>query len=171
MMFLSCHVTNKDLPRDQWLLDSGCSNHMTGNKMLFSSLDCSVITEIKLGDHTPVPTQGKGFFPIITKHNEKKVTKDVFYVLNLKVSLISVGQLMQNGYDVQFHGSSCVIYDKTPCRRLLAKVEMTKNRMFPLCLKSANLSESYAHTVSSQDKTWLWHYRYGHLPFKCLCCM
>jgi len=95
----------------------------------------------------------------------------MFYVPNLKVNMLSVGQLMQNGYDVQFHGSSCVIYDKTPCRRLLPKVEMKKNRMFPLYLKSGNMSESYAYSVSSQNKTWLWHYRYGHLPFKSLSCM
>jgi transposase InsO family protein len=167
-MFLSCHIADEDLSKDRWLLDSGCSNHMTGNKKFFSSIDCSATTEIKLGDHTPVPAEGKGLVPVLTKQNQRKVIEDVFYVPNLKVNLLSVGQLMQNGYDVQFHGSSCVIYDKTPCRRLLARVEMTKNRMFPLCLKSVNLSESYAHTVSSQDETWLWHYRYGHLPFKSL---
>jgi len=61
---------------------------------------------------------------------------------------------MQNEYDVRFHDSS-----------------YTKNRMFPLYLKSANLSESYAHTVSTHGETWLWHYRYGHLPFKSLSLM
>jgi len=92
-MFLSCHVTDDDLPKDQWLLDSGCSNHMTGNKKFFSSLDYTATTEIKLGDHTPVFAQGKGYVPVLTKHNQRKVIQDVFYVPNLKVNLISVGQL------------------------------------------------------------------------------
>ena len=30
-MFLSCHKTEQQ-PKDLWLLDSGCNNHMTGNK-------------------------------------------------------------------------------------------------------------------------------------------
>jgi len=146
-MFLSCHVTYEDLPKDQWLMESGCSNHMTCKKSLFYSLDCSAIIKINLGDHTPVPTQGKGTIHLLTKHNQKKVIHDVYYVPNLKVNLISVGQLMQNGYDVRFHDTSCTIYHKTPCKRLLSRVEMTKNRMFPLYLRSVNLSESYAHTV------------------------
>ena len=55
-----------------------------------------------------------------------------------------------------------------PSRRLIAKVEMTKNKIFPLSLRSANLSQSVAHTVSSLDETWLWHCRFGHLPSKSL---
>lgn len=79
-----------------------------------------------------------------------------------------MGQLIQNKYDVSFIDSYCTVYDKAPSRRLLAKVEMTKNRIFPLNLRSAILPQSCAHTVSSQDETWLWHYRYGHLPFQSL---
>jgi len=90
-MFLSCHVIDKDLPKDQLLLDSGCNNHMTCNKMLSSSLDCPAINEIKLGDHTLVPTEGKGFVHVLTKQNQNKVIHDVYYVPNLKVNLISVG--------------------------------------------------------------------------------
>jgi len=73
---------------------------MKGNKKFFSSLDCFATTEIKLGDHTYVPIEGKGPVPILTKQNKRKFIEDVFYVPNLKVSLLSVGQLMQNGYDV-----------------------------------------------------------------------
>jgi hypothetical protein len=32
-MFLSCHKTEQQ-PKDLWLLDSGCNNHMSGNKEL-----------------------------------------------------------------------------------------------------------------------------------------
>jgi len=73
---------------------------MKGNKKFFSSLDCSATTEIKLGDHTCVPTEGKGPVLVLTKQNKRKFIEDVFYVPNLKVNLLSVGQLMQNGYDV-----------------------------------------------------------------------
>jgi hypothetical protein len=50
-MFLSCQVTEEaSNSHDLWLLDSGCNNHMTCNKYLFSSLDSSVTSQIKLGD-------------------------------------------------------------------------------------------------------------------------
>ena len=45
---------------------------------------------------------------------------------------------------------------------------MTKNRMFPLSLKSANLPQFVSHIVSSLDESWLWNYRFGHLPLKIL---
>ena len=45
---------------------------------------------------------------------------------------------------------------------------MTKNRIFPLSLRSANLPHPVVHIVSSQDESWLWHCRFGHLPFKSL---
>lgn len=34
-----------------WLIDSGCSNHMTGDKTLFNSLDESMEVNVRLGDN------------------------------------------------------------------------------------------------------------------------
>ena len=45
---------------------------------------------------------------------------------------------------------------------------MTKNGIFPLSLKSANLPQSVAHIFSSLDDSWLWHYIFGQIPFKIL---
>ena len=84
----------------QWLLDSGCSNHMTCNKSLFSSLDSSIVTNIKLGDDFLVLAKGKGSVPIFTKQNEKKFIHEVFYVPHLNVNLISIGELLHNKYDL-----------------------------------------------------------------------
>ena len=76
------------------LLDSGCSNYMTGNKSLFSSLDSSVVTNTKIGDDFLVPTKAKGIVPVFTKKNEKNFIHEVFYVPHLNVNLISIGQLL-----------------------------------------------------------------------------
>ena len=139
---------------------------MTGNNSLFSSLDSSVVMNIKIGDDFLVPAKGKGTIPVLTKQNEKMSIHDVFYVPHFTVNLISIGQLLQNKYDVTFHDTYCAIYDKPPSKRLIAKAEMNKNRIFPLSLRSANLLHHVAHTVSSQDESWLWHCRFGHIPFK-----
>ena len=45
---------------------------------------------------------------------------------------------------------------------------MTKNKIFPLSLKSANLPQSISYTISSLDESWLWHCIFGHFPFKSL---
>ena len=167
-MFFSYQATKEHCNSYLWLLDSSCSNHMTGNKSLFSSLDSFVVTNIKIGDDFLVPAKGKGTIPVLTKENEKKFIHEVFYVPHLNVNLINIGQLLQNQHDIQFFDTYCAIYDKPPSQRLIAKVEMNKNRIFHLSLRSANLPQSVAHIVSSQDESWLWHYIFGHLPFKSL---
>ena len=52
---------------------------MTGNKSLFSSLDSSVVMDIKLGDDFMVPAKGKGIIPVLTKKNEFFFIHEVFY--------------------------------------------------------------------------------------------
>ena len=81
---------------------------------------------------------------------------DVYYVPNLKHNLLSVGQLIEHGYNVIFHNTICTIFDKS--RTLVAKVRMTKKRLFPLEMRSVNM---YAHSVSNTKETRLWHLRYG----------
>ena len=85
---------------------------------------------IKLGDDFLVPSKGKGTIPVLTKKNEKKFIHEVFYVPHLNVNLISIGQLLQNHYDIRFYHTYCTIYDKHPSKRLIDKVEMTKNIIF-----------------------------------------
>jgi hypothetical protein len=167
-MFISCQINKEDHNKDLSLLDSGCNNHMIGNKKLFSSIDCFIQSKITLGDDYHVKPLGKGVLLVLTKKNEKKEIIDVFYVPNLRHNLIIIGQLSQNGYDVKFKDSTCTILDKPPSRRLVAKVQITKNIMFQLNMRNVNMSQSYAQNVSSIDETWLWHIRYGHLPFKSL---
>ena len=54
-MFLSSQVTEEDYHSDVWLLDNVYINHMTSNELLFSRLDFSVNTKIKLGNNYLVP--------------------------------------------------------------------------------------------------------------------
>jgi hypothetical protein len=45
---VECNVS-RESSCDTWYLDSGCSNHMIGNLELFSSLDISFQTKVRLG--------------------------------------------------------------------------------------------------------------------------
>jgi transposase InsO family protein len=45
---------------------------------------------------------------------------------------------------------------------------MTRNRMFPLTLRTANLTQSYAQSASTPNETMIWHAIFGHLPFQSL---
>jgi transposase InsO family protein len=83
-------------------------------------------------------------------------------------NLLSVGKLIEHGYKVLFEVASSRIYDKTPNRKLIFEIHMTRNRMFPLTLRTANLIQSYAQSSSTPNETMVWHTRFGNLPFHSL---
>ena len=45
---------------DKWYLDSGCSNHMCGNKSLFYDLDEAFKDNVKLGNNSKISIMGQG---------------------------------------------------------------------------------------------------------------
>ena len=122
----------QESPYDIWYLDSGCSNHMTCNLKLFSSLDNSIQIDVTLGNNVQVTVLGKDTIDFLTKQGESNYMPDVYHVEGLKHNLLSIEQLIQKGYRVYMEDDHCVIKDKRPSDQLIAKVPMTSNHLFPL---------------------------------------
>ena len=57
------------------MLDSGCTQHMTGDPMMFSSLDENVggYSDIIFGDNSQGKVKGVGTIPISSDHSLSKV--------------------------------------------------------------------------------------------------
>ena len=89
----------------------------------------------------------------------------VYLVPDLNNNLISVGQLTEHAYKFMSRDNAFIILVKFPSRKIIAKIKMTKNRMFPLTLRNVNKLASYEHYVITIDDHWLWHLRFGHLHF------
>ena len=68
--FIMCNVGEEGSPK-VWYLDSGCSNYMSGNETLFSFIDKSFKSEIKMGNNRTLVV-GKGSIMVCTKKCEKK---------------------------------------------------------------------------------------------------
>eukprot|EP00253_Pinus_taeda_P012719 PITA_12719 len=139
-VLLTCNIA-QDKQEDFWFLDSGCSNHMTGNIEMFSNLDEDVKSEVTTGTDNKISVKGKG-------------------------------RLIYKGYNVLFKDNTCTIRDIPPSKKIIAQVQMTSNRMFPLKLR-ANLKEGRTVAAVTQevfqeqvkDGNWLWHLRFGHKNF------
>lgn len=97
-----------------------------------------------------------------SKSGNQKYINDVLYVPRLAHNLLSVGQLVQKGYKVVFDGGACEIIDKRT-KAAIAKVGMTRNKVFPLVMPSCNKVALSSEVV---DESHLWHLRYGHLHQK-----
>ncbi|XP_022032490.1 uncharacterized protein LOC110933583 [Helianthus annuus] len=58
---------------DCWYLDSGCSNHMTGNRSLFINLNGSERREVRTGDDKRLEVLGYGDANVRIKGHEKRI--------------------------------------------------------------------------------------------------
>ena len=105
----------------RWYLDSGASNHMTGSKDSFSELDGDVTGTVKFGDGSRVAIQGRGTIIFRCQNGEHRALTDVYYIPQLRSSIIGIGQLDKRGSEVLIKDNVLRIRDRE--QRLLAKVK------------------------------------------------
>ncbi|KAK2969370.1 hypothetical protein RJ640_000642 [Escallonia rubra] len=160
-LFYACQsATEKN--DEMWFLDSGCSNHMAREKSIFLDMDSTVNTKMKLGNGSIVQAQGKGTIGIQTKQGTRFI-RDVLLVPDLEHNLLSLGQLLENDYTLQFQDKCCIIYDKKGSKDVVTKIKMEKNRSFPI---NFSYTSGVAMRASIVEDSWLWHRRFGHINFK-----
>jgi hypothetical protein len=83
-----------------WIIDSGCTNHMTGEKRMFSSYvkNKDPQDSIIFGDGNQGKVKGLGKIAISSEHS----ISNVFLVESLGYNLLSVSQLCNMGYNCLF---------------------------------------------------------------------
>ena len=73
-----------------WYLDTGASNHMTGNPDKFADLDSSVKGRVRFGDGSAVEICGQGSVLMQCLTGEHRVLSDVYFIPRLKNNIISL---------------------------------------------------------------------------------
>ncbi|GMQ07023.1 hypothetical protein CsSME_00051392 [Camellia sinensis var. sinensis] len=143
-----------------WYLDSRASNHMCGKRELFVELDETVQAQVSFGDSSKTPVKRRGNILIKLKNGDHDYISNVYYVPAMKNNTLSMGQLLEKGYNVSM--KDCHLTIKDNHGNLIAQARMSKNRMFAL-----NTQHDVLKCLSAiiKDKDWLWHLRFGHLNF------
>ncbi|XP_055814431.1 uncharacterized protein LOC129884091 [Solanum dulcamara] len=95
-------------PSESWLIDSGCTNHMTHDEEIFRELDRHVVSKVKIGNGDYLPAKGKGTIAI-ESYSGTKLISNVLFVLDR--NLLSMGQILENGFKLNFGDNKCVIFD------------------------------------------------------------
>nr|GEW66281.1 integrase, catalytic region, zinc finger, CCHC-type, peptidase aspartic, catalytic [Tanacetum cinerariifolium] len=141
-----------------FIVDSGCSKHMTRNLKLLISFVEKFLGTIKFKKDQIAPILGCGDLVqgVVT-------IKRVYYVEGLNHNLFSVGQFCDVDLEVGFRKSTCYIRDlkgndllKSSRRTYLYSITLQDtNSPNPICLM--------AKATSSQ--AWLWHRCLFHLNF------
>ncbi|KAL5557839.1 hypothetical protein UlMin_034050 [Ulmus minor] len=83
---------------DKWIMDSGCSYHMTSNGGWFEDYKEINGGQVLLGNNSPCKVIGIGSVRIKTHDGLERVLPDVRHVPELKRNLISLGMLDQHGF-------------------------------------------------------------------------
>ncbi|GJX85246.1 retrovirus-related pol polyprotein from transposon TNT 1-94 [Tanacetum coccineum] len=141
-----------------FIVDSGCSKHMTGNLKLLTNFVEKFLGTVKFGNDQIAPILGYGDLV------QGTITiKRVYYVEGLNHNSFSIGQFCDADLEVAFRKSTCYIRNLkgndlligsrgTDLYSISLQDSTTPN---PICLM--------AKATSSQ--AWLWHHRLSHLNF------
>ena len=85
----------------EWILDSGCTFHMTPNKAWFEDFKQEEGGLVFLGNNRPCQVKDTGSVRIRTHNGVEKVLTNVKFILELKRNLISLGALDELGYVIK----------------------------------------------------------------------
>jgi hypothetical protein len=118
-----------------WCLDTGATHHMTGRREFFNELDSSVQGSVKVGDASGIEIKGVGSVVFTAASDEHRLLTGVYYIPALRNSIISLGQLDENGSRVEVEQGVMRIWD--PSHHLLVKVRRSPNRLYILNVKVA----------------------------------
>ncbi|KAL5544086.1 hypothetical protein UlMin_007870 [Ulmus minor] len=152
-----CFMTIQDevsKRKNTWILDSGCSRHMTGDIQQFSSLEKKVGGKVTFGDDAKGNILGKG----TVGNSSSPLIENVLHVENLSYNLMSVSQLCDKGFRVVFESSKCFIMDSVSDEIIF--VGKRFDNVFTIDINVAKDVEKCF--VSISNESWLWHRRLGH---------
>ncbi|WVZ58113.1 hypothetical protein U9M48_008419 [Paspalum notatum var. saurae] len=146
---------------DVWIMDSGCSRHMTGHRKWFSSLNAVSTKEyITFGDNGQGKVLGVGSVSLSAKLS----LREVAFLRNLGFNLVSVSQLLDEGYEVRFKKGACCVLD---AEETLVCSLLPFGQVFRVDLTSVS-GPARCLVASPSADIWKWHRRLGHLSFDLL---
>ncbi|GKA35720.1 retrovirus-related pol polyprotein from transposon TNT 1-94 [Tanacetum coccineum] len=140
-----------DLEPDEWIKDSGCSKHMTGNQKLFSTYKAYNGGNVIFGSNLRGNIIGKG-----TISNDSLKIDNVQHVDNLRFNLLNIGQICDNKCKVTFseHDSEITKNDKVIGRGIRKKGLYV--------MKLGNKPKDQICLATIDENSTLWHRRLGH---------
>ncbi|GJZ94000.1 retrovirus-related pol polyprotein from transposon TNT 1-94 [Tanacetum coccineum] len=141
-----------------WIVDSGCSKHMTGDRSLLRNFIEKFMGTVRFGNDNFAAITGYG------DYIQGNITIcHVYYVEGLRHNLFSVGQFCDGDLEVAFRSKTCYV------RNLEGDDFLTGGREFNLYTISisdmAASSPVYPMSKATSTKSWLWHRRLSHLNF------
>ena len=158
-LFVATCMKAQHQEEEGWIIDSGATNHMSYKEEWFKNLDKSLYTKVKIGNGAYMEVQGKG--DVVFKTDQgTKIIHNVLFVPSLCENLLSVGQMLDKGYTLNFSNKVCTIVDENG--NVVMNVGM-RNKNFKLSLEDYG---PVALNTKVENISQLWHKRLGHSSVK-----
>jgi hypothetical protein len=163
---LSCSIAPKGnsallsvSPSRAWIVDSGASDHMTGDSTMFSSYNpCAGNHKIKVADGSFSAIAGKGSVVL----SPSLTLKDVLHVPNLSCNLMSVSKLAQEkNCQTNFFRTHCVFQDLNSGKMIGSAKESGGLYYFDIGSKSQSPSKPINMIGSAKESGGLYYFDIG----------
>ena len=150
--------------RQDWLVDSGATQHMTFQRHWFESYEEIEPRKVFMGDDTILEAIGRGNIVTSIKVEgvlrQIKITK-VLHVPKIHNNLLSVSKLISEGLKIEFGEFGCVMRNKLG--NVIATATRDKNLFRLDCLAIRGNEKANAAKLEHGGVLALWHRRLGHL--------
>jgi hypothetical protein len=143
------------------VLDSGCTNHMTGEKNVFTSFEKNddPSDNITFGDNSQEKVLGYGKNAISIEHSISKV----LLVDSLDYNLLSVLQLCEMSCNCLFTNKGVTVYRRSDGPFVFSGILRGKLYLVDFVPKEMEL---YKCLITKTNMGWLWHRRIAHVGMR-----
>ena len=117
---------------DTWIIDSGCSHHMTGDKTKFEHFEDYDSGNVRFGNNEPCCINGRGQISL----TKELICDNEYWVEGLKHNLLSVAQLINIGFKLEFMHDKARLLDNKG--KLIGLGNQAKGNLFYLDLSECS---------------------------------
>ncbi|KAG7597916.1 Reverse transcriptase RNA-dependent DNA polymerase [Arabidopsis suecica] len=160
-LYVSEALSSTDIHlEDEWVMDTGCSYHMTYRREWFEDLNEDVGGSVRMGNKTVSKVKGIGSIRVRSEAGLVVLLTNVRYIPDMDRNLLSLGTFEKAGYGFKSENGVLSIMAGD-------NVLLTGRRCDTLYLLqwSPVIAESLS-VVRREDDTVLWHRRLGHMSQK-----
>jgi hypothetical protein len=143
------------------VLDSGCTNHMTKERTVFTSFEKNKCESdcITFSDNSQGQVLGFGKIAIITEHSISKI----LHVESLDYNLLSISQLCEMGYNCLFNDKGVTIFRISDGSFAFKGLLRRKIYLVDFIPKEVELDRCL---IAKTNMGRLWHRRLAHVGMR-----
>ncbi|WKA04964.1 hypothetical protein VitviT2T_022957 [Vitis vinifera] len=165
--FIATTSEQIDYEKD-WIIDSDCSNHMTGDKeKLLDLSEYKGRHMVVTVNNSKLPIAHIGNTVVSSQYNTNDVSlQNVYHVPSMKKNLLSIAQLTSSGHSVLFGPQDVKVYRDL---EIMEELVIKGRRLESVYVMSAETA--YVDKTRKNETTDLWHMRLSHISYSKLTVM